>query len=255
MASSTLAPQTPTVQAQRPRGTADGTAMRGCGPSRIEGGVYIEVAFDPTGLPLEHYMADSPIPFDVDTKRGVTLVQGPNDTTHIIDHVGSAHYAYPADFIEEGRQHGFSRHVTAHLEWERINRATRVLCTHERAVLTNPGEVRPHYRESALRNRCALFTRSHSQAHLHDPHAPCSRDWYALPTADTSGDERVVPTGLRYPVQPLPPGVQPTYREGIFLSLPITAITVVATPSGSHKATVERIRAAVHDIPVYEVTR
>src|SRR5690606_14289734 len=120
--------------------------------------------------------------------------------THIIDHVGSTHYPYPADFVEEGRRHGFSRHVAKTLDWASINQNTRLLAAHEKAVLLNPAAVKPHYDEGALRNRCAVYHRSRDLAHLRDPLAPCTRDWYALPVGAAPDGVRQVTVDAAYRV-------------------------------------------------------
>lgn len=241
-------PSTP----QLPPGAASGYVVRGCGAARIKGGVYVEVNFHPGDAPLEHYLIDSPIPYDTERKIGVTLVDDAQGNTHIIDHVGSTHYPFPADFIEEGRRHGFSRHVAKNLDWARINQNTRLLAAHEKAVLANPGTVKPRLDEAALRARCAIYQRSRDAGHLRDMFTPCTRDWYALPSGEAPGGVRSLTQDTSYRATELPEGVVPQYREGLIASLPITAITVVKAPDGSHRETLERIRSLVKGIPVYE---
>lgn len=245
-------PSVTTPKPTLPPGAASGYVTRGCGASRIKGGVYVEVNFHPGDAPLEHYLIDEPIPYDTESKLGVTLVDDPQGNTHIIDHVGSTHYPFPADFIEEGRRHGFSRRVARNLDWARINQNTRVLAAHEKAVLANPGTVKPHFNEGELRRRCAIYQRSRDSAHLRDPLTPCTRDWYALPSGSAPGGVRQLTKDTTYRATELPAGVVPQYREGLIASLPITAITVVKAPDDSHLPTLERIRELVKGIPVYE---
>lgn len=134
---------------------------RGCG-YRTEGGVYLESGLAPGGVPLEHFILDPPIILDIDCKTGVQLWEHPGTkVTHIIDWIGTKHYPYAPDVIEEGRKYGFSRRVTKNIRWEDLDDRSRIILVHEKAILENRSkfcfelEVQKAEHESL----CALYQR------------------------------------------------------------------------------------------------
>jgi len=76
---------------------------RGCGKTRVRGGVYAEVGTGPGGRPIEEFLFDPPIlipaGFNV-PNRGVLLTER-NGVWHVVDRVGNEFYPCPADFVEE----------------------------------------------------------------------------------------------------------------------------------------------------------
>ena len=215
---------------------------RGCGSSRSEDGIYLEVASGPGGSPLECFVTDRPLPFSADHKRGVELRQGPDGLTHVVDHVGSVHYPYPSDVLEEGRLWGFSRRISGQLDFSELSAGSRLLLVHARAVLLNADELQPHFAYES-RSRCAHAERGGGPAHF-DTAGACSRAWYVL----APGNEyklRVFTSVTRYPVHPLPEGLpEPRWASGIIASLPIGGISVVAAKDGRHEDTIAKVRAS-----------
>lgn len=153
--------------------------QRGCG-SRKQGGIYLEVATGPGGLPLDHFITDPPQPFTTDVKIGVTLVDRTEPdgvvVTHVIDWIGTEHYPFAADFIEEGRRFGFSRRVAPSIEFHRLSARSRLLVVHARGLVTNRGELYgcgPHDpaddEVGMPPDTCARFATSGMLAHFADP--------------------------------------------------------------------------------------
>lgn len=237
---------------------------RGCGRARTAGGIYLEIGLTPNGQPLEHYLLDPPIPHTVDSALGVSFYQDQTGTYHILDHVGTKHYPYPSDFLEEGRQHGFSRRINSTLiqsHFSKLSAASTLTFVHARAIVSNASEIYPYLPEHRLKHRCAYYVRSGNDEHIHDADLSCSRYWYALAPANRTGirangemvPERAVTEDTSYSVEALPLETpEPTYESGIVARLPITAITVVTSPDGSHKRTLQRIRdaAGASGIPI-----
>lgn len=181
---------------------------RGCG-TREECGVYAESGLSVYGDPLEAFLFDPPLPFKAPSALGVHLVDRPTPitdadgtvrtetVTHIVDHVGSSHYPFPADFIEEAREHGASRRLPPNVDLSRLSVHSRLLLVHSRGLVENAEEVRPGSALVPLGSggsfdvegpvhfsRCAHFANTSEALHLSSKSHPCSRDWYtdALPT-------------------------------------------------------------------------
>ena len=234
---------------------------RGCGTARIQGAVYLESGVGNTGLPLEQFLYDPPQPFDPDRHIGVDIVPDGKGTYHVIDWVGEAHYPMPTDFLEEGRQHGFSRKVSRNLEFDKLTANSLILFAHAKAIITNAAELAPYLPEHRLRGRCAHFALTEDETHFNDPNTSCTRHWYALAEANSTranADGSLMPVrevakGTTYPVEALPADAPaPKYRPGLIARVPISNISVVANQDGSHKATAARISQIVTGIPVLE---
>ncbi len=248
-------------------GLSRANVVRGCGRTRTPGGVYLEVGLSPDGLPLEHFLIDPPLPYTPDVKRGVSFVQDPTTLLwHIIDHVGAEHYPYASDILEEGRLHGFSRRINNNLiepHFGKLTPQSRLILLHPRAIVRNTTQIQPHLPEHRLKHRCAHSARSRDEAHLHDPNISCTRYWYALTPADRvnrhqNGEdvaERALTIDTAYPVEPLPLETPPpNYASGIIAQLPITNISVITDPNGSHSSTLDRLNTSISttDIPITE---
>lgn len=248
--------------------------VRGCG-RRVEGGVYLECGTAPGGAPLEHFFCDPPIPYEPDHKIGVDIQLGPDGLYHVVDYVGSEHYPWTADFIEEGRCYGFSRRVPRNLDFSKLQHGSRMLFVHARGYLANAKELHPHFIDPELKWRCGLWEKYGRDDHLNDPAIACSRDWYALApaTSATQGGiaqavdpqrvgarssndvqfRREVTEAISYRVYPVAPDApDPVCKSAIVASVPITNISVVKARDGSHKETLERIRGKANGINVEE---
>ena len=218
-------------------GQANPVAARGCGAHRKKGGVYLECGLSAGGSPLETFICDPPVDLPAGlrvSKRGVTAFPGPDGTVHLLDWIGSGNYPYPSDILEEVRQQGLSRNVSASVGNLGLSRGSLIFLVHERAILENPAEVNCHLFEEEARLRCRNFVLTGSAEHL-ELDVACSRHFYAeaSPTHDLEDEagnviyQRRFTESTWYRVNPFEPAAEPRYREGIIARLPLTHISVV----------------------------
>jgi len=238
----------------------DSPASRACG-RRIRGGVYAETRLSEDGLPIEYFIVDPPTPVDLGqlglAAVGVQLIEI-NGIHHIFDVVGQEFYPYPADYVEETRRLGASRRLPANLDFSRLEPGSRLVLIHARAVIENfndypqppdvecPKGIYPHSL-SPLKEMCAGLW------------------WHDLPLSETTVDDsdqpneaetsfrsgqvlRRIEGGTVYRSYPRPEGVVPSYRHGVFLSLPISNLAVIQ----GGEATEHNYEAAcTSGLPVY----
>jgi len=168
---------------------------------------------------------------------------------HIFDVVGQEFYSYPADYVEETRRLGASRRLPANLDFSKLGPASRLVLIHARALIEN-FSVYPQPPQLNCPKGIALH------AHAPLPEMCAGLWWHDLPgEADavgahagqlTSGETssnrdqsaasraqvpfsrlRRIEGGTQYYGHPRPAGIVPSYRHGIFLSLPISNLTVI----------------------------
>jgi hypothetical protein len=241
---------------------SDSPLDRACG-RRIRGGIYAETHLSRHGLPIEYFIVDPPITVDLAqlglAAMGVQLieVQGADDKRqpasdgvhHIFDVVGQEFYPYPADYVEETRRLGASRRLPANLDFSKLGPGSRLVLIHARALIEN-FSVYPQPPQLSCPKGIALH------AHAPLPEMCAGLWWHDLPgEADAAGahagqptrgetdshDERLaanrapvafsllrrIEGGTQYYGYPRPAGVIPSYRHGIFLSLPISNLAVI----------------------------
>jgi hypothetical protein len=223
----------------------DSPVSRACG-RRIRGGVYAETRLSEDGLPIEYFIVDPPTPVDISqlglASVGVQLIEI-NGIHHIFDVVGQEFYLYPADYVEETRRLGASRRLPANLDFSRLEPGSRLVLIHARAVIENfsdypqPPDV-----------ECPKGIYPHSLSPLGEMCAGLW--WHDLPDQpDESGQVlRRIEGGTVYRGHPRPEGVVPSYRHGVFLSLPINNLAVIQ----GGEATERNYEAAcTSGLPVY----
>lgn len=228
---------------------------RGCG-TRSAGSVYLECNVSPYGtLPMTDFLLDPPLPFAVDCKLGVSL-QERQGTTMVIDHIGSAHYPNATDFLVEGMRFGFSRKISPNLDLSRIQPGSRLLFVHDRGLVTNPEALRPFVstsyqtpEENGVRkplhgHNCMKLHRTSRLKHYQGGFPGCIRDLWCLPEATSIVEEgeRVRFfrdfASVRYEVfPPSPDAPRARTASALIAALPITNITVIKAPDGSHTKT------------------
>jgi hypothetical protein len=222
---------------------ANPNVARGCGDSRIQGGVYLECGVGPNGLPLEMFVYDPPIPYTSRNSRGVFLetVAG---VTHVLDEVSYESYPYPSDIIEEVRRHGLSRKVSPDVISNVLTPDSRIMLVHRRGILANAKAFNVCFDEERLAGRCNLFSLHSRRDHLDDPSAPCTRHTYAL-SAEGDHPVRWFTLSTSYPVVPFkqPAKRDPIYNSAIIASFPITFISVIQADNGSHAQAMEKIKS------------
>ena len=224
---------------------------RACG-RRIRGGIYAETRLSEDGLPIEYFIVDPPAPIDVDqlglTSVGVRLIEI-NGVHYIFDIVGQEYYPYPSDYVEETRRLGASRRLPANLDFSRLGSGSRLVLIHARAVIDNfsaypqPPQV-----------QCPKGIAAHTLSPL--PEMCAGLWWHDLPDEpEGSGRSIAQLTILRriggsteYRGYPRPAETVPSYRHGIFLSLPISNLAVIQ----GGEATERNYQAACNGrLPVY----
>ncbi len=229
----------------------DSSLGRACG-RRIRGGVYAETRLSEDGLPIEYFIVDPPDPVDISqlglAAVGVQLIEI-NGIHHIFDVVGQEFYPYPADYVEETRRLGASRRLPANLDFSRLEPGSRLVLIHARAVIENysdypqPPDVEcPKgiylHSLSPLREMCAGLW-------WHDLPVPSDESDASFPNGQV---QRRIEGGTVYRGYPRPEGVVPSYRHGVFLSLPISNLAVIQ----GGEATERNYEAAcTSGLPVY----
>lgn len=121
-------------------------AARGCGASRVAGGLYAVSGGGTT--PLEEFLFCPPVLPPAGMRiapRGVTLFQH-GGIWHIADHIGSEHYPNVADYVEEVRRLGLSRRIPANLDFSLLTRGkSRIVLLHSRAYIFNYRDLQTPY--------------------------------------------------------------------------------------------------------------
>jgi hypothetical protein len=226
---------------------ANGNVVRGCGDSRVQGAVYIETGLSDDGLPLEAFICDPPIPYSAPSSRGVH-VKHHGDITYIIDEISFENYPYPSDFLEEVRRHGLSRKVSPDAIAGKLSENTFVMLVHRRGILKNAKRLAPYLDDDKLKSRCKIFSFDHDEAHLQNPHIPCSRHTYSVAAEDSHNTTRTFTRDTSYSVVPwkTQPRVKPEFQSAVIAKLPVTFISVITADDGSHEKAMEKIK----DVPV-----
>lgn len=129
-------------------GSMTGRAARGCGASRVQGGVYFECGLGEDGLRVERFLKDRPISISASnlslSDRGVKFIQDKKGVWHILDIVGRESYPDVARFVEEVRRLGLSRRAANTSPFGLLSPESKILCAHRRAIIENPGDT-GHY--------------------------------------------------------------------------------------------------------------
>lgn len=232
---------------------------RGCG-TRQAGAIYMEVGIGSVGRPLNDFLVDSPMRVDQlpNVKPvGVTFIER-DGATHVIDWIGSVHYPNVADFIEEVRRFGLSRRIASRAEFSQLQPGSRILCVHALAWQSPEAQAK-HYDvlPEPLDYRVCITDR---EDHGRGSNGPCLTGVYLdvqdgtplnpepdetftvagrslMATAPLSSppDDGVYLTSrslpsFTYTAIRNPPLPKDAYRPAIFLSLPISGLTVVEHP-------------------------
>jgi hypothetical protein len=167
--------------------TINSAIERGCG-TRAEGGLYVCVPTSSTGIPVEAFVIDPPIPWSEGPFRGARLHKRSNGVTDLLLWVGAEYYPTIADFIVEGSRHGFSKRVPTHREadYSVLTSDSRILLVHPRAIVTGTAPRRRYghpdsqlhvcdvgHRRGRIRLSDAQDRRTHID-HDRDPNPVCS---------------------------------------------------------------------------------
>jgi hypothetical protein len=222
------------------------TVTRGCG-NRQKGAIYACCPLSPYGKPLEDFICDPPIPLDASslgiTPIGVKLIER-KGVWHILDWVGSTHYANPADFVEEVRRYGMSRRLAQTLEFKKLTPQSRILLAHSRAYIHNYDEYQDtEPKQSGMvgflpYHKCPKNLPEHTHPSME---TMCARLWYqdvieGEEAKDQPNIKRLVKREMpafEYYGMSAPEGVTPVHKLAIFASFPITNLAVVRDTDGN----------------------
>jgi hypothetical protein len=234
-------------------GTTSGVE-RGCG-YREQGGAYVECGLDEDGAPVEEFLIDPPVEYEPDTKIGQELVKR-HGTVHVFDWIGSTHYPYTADFVEEVRRYGLSRRISTNLDVSRFSADSRIICIHARArfegvdedpaVTYGDGPVPPE-------KRCAKYAQADTpsekaaQAHLEYPTAACTMKWWWDAPPDDKDSERMHRTVASFGYSPVYGVDMPEPVPAVFASFPISNVCVIRADDGSHEETAQQMSDKLPD--------
>jgi len=221
---------------------------RGCG-YREQGGAYLECGLDEDGAPLEEFLIDPPRAFDIDTKIGQELIDV-NGTVHIFDWIGSGHYPYVSDFVEEVRRYGVSRRISRNFDLDRLSRESRMMLVHKRArfegIDENPSETYPEG-PAPPQKRCAKWAQTGDKAHIDYPTAACTRKWWWDAEANAGDFSREFAS---FAYSPVYGAEMPEPKAAIFASFPISNVAVIQANDGSHNDLAADLHERNPQIPV-----
>lgn len=211
-----------------------------CGEGRTAGSVYVESAIMLGGKPIESFIPDplnyiDPVQFNINAV-GVRFFEDHNGVTHIVDWVGSSHYEYPADFIEEAALMGVSRKIAANAtDLKKLSAASTMILIHAKGYMYNHQEVGGESQVLCPNGNLG-----------HTPGAPCSGLHWVIPSNTPDGEHRSLSGDARYEVTPRSGTATPLYEPGIILVVPITHLTVIANHDGSvNQKALAAVKAAV----------
>jgi hypothetical protein len=224
--------------------------QRACG-KRVVGGIYAETRLSPFGQPVESFILCPPKPIDITAwglaPVGARLVEI-NGTWHVFDIVSKADY-HVADYVVETQHKGASRRLSSRLDFAKLSEDSRLVLIHEQAIIEN---FQAYPQPPAV--CCPL------DIHLTRLDETCAGLWWHdIPPDDlqTEADGirhyRTIPGGPSYYAYPRPEGVEPVYQYGIFMSLPITNLAVIAgrNPQEAARAAQAFQAASLSDLPVF----
>ncbi len=219
---------------------------RGCG-TRKKGGIYAEAGIalpGETGMPLEHFIVDPPLPVDPSaiglSPLGMKLIEK-DGAWHLWDWVGEHFYPDVAGFLEEVRQFGLSRGpIPKNLDFERLTFQSKVILVHRKAWIEN---VIPYHADRRMIAEMNWDTCPSPAQDLHpfDWAEMCAGLWWQdFDPQETKheaigDDTRLVTASMpsfTYVAAKAPKDHVPGYSPAIFASFPIGRLAVVNDPEG-----------------------
>jgi hypothetical protein len=205
-------------------------------------GLYLDVAADDAGRPVEAFLIDPPVRFPVEAQRknGIVplrhvggresrMVLSPRrDPPTVIEWISQGRFPNVADFLEEGRLFGFSRPVgLAPEEASQLTADSMIVFVHGRGFIENWGAYGP------LDGPCP-------QSPVHMPAAVpdtfcCGYWWQDIEQGqDMETGDRLVRRafgGWHYLARRAPETVVPRYQPGLVARMPIGGFTLVGDPA------------------------
>ena len=109
--------------------------QRGCG-TRKENALYLCVESSPEGPPVEYFLIDPVLPFNVKgSLRSPYLLRDRKGINHLIMGVGASYYPLVPDFVEEVRYMGLSKRIPKNYDFSSLTpNKSQLLLVHPRAI-------------------------------------------------------------------------------------------------------------------------
>jgi hypothetical protein len=244
---------------------------RGCG-YRLAGGIYAtletrNIAYG-TNVPIDQFLQCPPMALDPNdiglAAQGVLIKEGTSygrpGVHDIFDWIGESHYPYVPDFIEEGRNYGFSRRIPKSAQIDLLTTDSLHIMGHPKAIIMNYKEFYEH------RINCMTCPKGHE---IHDTNVaeesclgllwetfnkPSEDDQIErsftrrFPPANGSIDIPQIEYLAAYSI------VDPIWQFGLFMTMPITAFEVIEDIfSDADQIAMELLEKSGTDIPYYLV--
>jgi hypothetical protein len=215
------------------------TKRRGCG-TRKAGGLYAVCELIEDGMAVEMFVLDPAIPWEGGPFQGVQLRerQDGSGIYDLIDWVGESFYPTVPDFVEEGREMGFSTKIPVNksIDYSLLTPYESTLCyVHAKTIPQFKHQVREQDDQIPMYAGGCQHSRTWSSA---SPRQPCTFNlWDLSAFVDCPGHEATygdnsaeiqtpsVRYSVRTPIQPmLRQNVEhiTPYAPGIFLRVPLT---------------------------------
>ena len=223
---------------------------RGCGV-RKEGQLYAECGLSKYGRPVEDFLMCPPQRVDLGglgiEPLGVRLYQFPSGVYNVFDWVGSGHYPYVTDFIEEVRRFGLSRRFPKNMELDKLTVDSRLLLIHASATILNPRAMKED-RIGGLVMNYSWKSCPRGIEHPFSEHC-IGLCWEDVEDVKSHPDYSIQRIGTRkmpsfWYKAAKPPGIRATRHEpAVFAIFPITRFVVVRARDGSHEETLKRVES------------
>lgn len=238
--------------------------VRGCG-LRQRGGIY--AVYEENQIPISQFLHCPPMmlnPEDVGLgAQGVMVKEGSaygrSGVWDIFDWVGTTHYPFIPDFVEEGRRYGFSRRIPENAPLHLLTEESLHILGHSKAILLNYQEFYEN-REGMM-----MCPKGHE---IHDENTAEETCLGLLWEAITPEYEEEFDPGYYYRSFPRQPKVErnqfeyecrtartePEWHFGLFMAMPIMALEVIDDPiAGTDQQAMELLEESGTDIPYYLV--
>ena len=244
---------------------------RGCG-YRLAGGIYAtletrNIAYG-TNVPIDQFLQCPPMALDPNSiglaAQGILIKEGTSygrpGVYDIFDWIGESHYPYIPDFVEEGRNYGFSRRIPKSAQIDLLTTDSLHIMGHPKAIIMNYKEFYDHRIE--LQN----CPKGHEIHNNNVAEESCLGLLWETFEGDISTTGRGSQFQREFP--PLGAGdnipqisykaayaiTDPIWQFGLFMTMPITAFEVVEDLfSDADQIAMELLEKSGTDIPYYLV--
>lgn len=212
-------------------------------------------------IPLEDFLQCPAVPVDPNqiglSAQGILVKEGTpygrKGIWDIFDWVGTNHYPYVPDFVEEGQRYGFSRRVPKSAPLNLLTTESMHLLAHSRAIIKN---YKPFYED---RQNIRLCPRGHEIHNSGEAEQSCLGLLWEVLDPDLE-DQRIhrrwfpPKTENQFDYKAAHYHEDVEWEFGIFAALPITSFEVIDDPySDKAEQAMQLLEESGTDIPYYLV--